>query len=76
MMIPITDQLWAAIRLFLGQVPHKHDEVAPLIQGLEACKLQAQQASQGAPPDNVTPFDKAVRETDKNAISGNGSTAS
>lgn len=44
MMIPITEQLWSAVRMYLGTLPH--DQVRPMCDGLDTCKAQWQAEEQ------------------------------
>ncbi|MEE9312115.1 MAG: hypothetical protein V3V10_06835 [Planctomycetota bacterium] len=63
MMIPITDQLYSAIRMYLGNCPH--DNVNQMIVGLDNCKAIAQaeekqrlemEKGKGKGNGNVTPI--------------------
>lgn len=75
MMIPITEQLWSALRMYLGTQPHDH--VRPMCDGLDTCKATWQAEEQvkkqkqaekltNASKQKVTPIDsKKKKEGDE-----------
>lgn len=71
MMIPITEQLWSALRMYLGTLPH--DNVRPMCDGLDTCKAQWQAEEQikrqkaaerltKQSKEKVTPIDRKQKE--------------